>query len=224
MKHIKTIMDLLFIIEEMHQYLDGQIQFAETGAPIFVKEHFLTEWPELVIPFQHRKSNLVSDKKKTAICFFMEDARIYPRFSKILEELDIYKEFLGVIGPDITITNDMDPQMQDAILLANQLFMAVLAVNGIKIVLNTRAGNRPARLAFSSIPKGIMCASGFFGCPKSKNISEALRYTDKILTLFPSGIIIYGKRDSLIEEQLNQLGIQYRYYKDFHTLRQRRAS
>ena len=137
--------------------------------------------------------------------------------------MDLYKEYLGVIGPDITITEDMDAEMQETILLANQLFMAVLAVNGIKVVLNTRAGNRPAGVAFVNIPRGIMCASGFFGCPKSKNIIEALRYTDKILTIFPSALIIYGKKDSLVEEQLNQLGIRYRYYKDFHTLRHRRA-
>lgn len=224
MKHIKTIIDLLHCIEEMHRYLDGKIQFTETGAPIFIKEHFLTEWPEMVISYQQRNSELVIEKKKTVLCFFMEDARIYTRFCSMLEELDIYKEYLGVIGPDITITHDMDPQMQDAILLANQLFMAVLAVNGIKVVLNTRAGNRPARQAFSSVPKGIMVASGFFGCPKCKNISEALWYTGKILTLLPSGLIIYGKRDALIDEQLNQLGIQYRYYKDIHTLRKGRVS
>jgi hypothetical protein len=70
----------------------------------------------------------------------------------------------------------------------------------------------------------VVCASGFLGCEKSKDYREAATYTDKILWLMPEKLIIYGKQDQLINEQLDTIGIPYRYYEDFHTLSKRRTA
>jgi hypothetical protein len=223
-KHIYSIADLLNIISLMYLYLQGKIEFSCDGWPMFKKEHFLDVWPDLVVTFRDRKSTLVKDKKKTLLCFFTADYRIYPRFIKIFRELDTYKEFLGVVEPDVTVTQDMDVELQKVIMLANQLFIAVLAVNGVKIVLNTRSGNKDTLSCFRYIPRGVVCASGFLGCEKSKDYREAATYTDKILWLMPEKLIIYGKQDQLINEQLDTIGIPYRYYEDFHTLSKRRTA
>jgi hypothetical protein len=116
----------------------------------------------------------------------------------------------------------MDVELQKAIILANQLFIAILAVNGVKIVLNTRNGNKDTLSCFRYIPHGVICASGFLGCKKSKDYWEAATYTDKVLGLVPEKLIIYGKQDPLITEQLNVVGIPYRYYEDFHTMSKKR--
>lgn len=46
------------------------------------------------------------------------------------------KKFMGVIGSDLTVTSDTDLEWQEAIMLVNQLYMAVLAVNNVKVVQN----------------------------------------------------------------------------------------
>jgi hypothetical protein len=223
-KHIYSIADLLNIISLMYLYLQGKIEFSCDGWPMFKKEYFLEVWPDLVITFRDRNSALVKDKKKTVLCFFTADCRIYPRFVKVFQEVDVYKEFLGVVEPDITVTRDMDVELQKVIMLANQLFIAVLAVNGVKIVLNTRSGNKDTLSCFRHIPRGVVCASGFLGCKKSNDYWEAATYTDKVLGLMPEKLIIYGNRDQLIDEQLNATGIAYRYYEDFHTSSKRRTA
>lgn len=119
--------------------------------------------------------------------------------------------------PDITITRDMDFEMQEMIMLANQLFVATLVVNNIKIIFNTRNGTLNTLNCFKHVPRHVMCASGFLGCDNSSDIFSSSPYVNKILRLMPSKLLIYGKHDYIVDQQLESLGINYRYYSDFHT-------
>ena len=126
------------VIDRLYLYLnDKNISFDKDGLPIFTAEMFLREWPDLVIPFAQRKNKMVVNRKRTVLCFFDKDQHLYPRLSKLLGEIDEYKLYMGVIGMDITFTDDMDEEWQRALVLLNQLFLAVLAVNGVKILLKT---------------------------------------------------------------------------------------
>ena len=101
--------------------------------------------------------------------------------------------------------------------LLNHLFLSVLAINDIKIIINTRTGGIDPYNAFVNVPKGIMVASGFLGCDKLEEEYD-YSYLAKVLNLMPEKLIIYGKHDSLVEKQLNVMGINYRVYVDFHRL------
>ena len=215
---IRNFKDIFSMMEFLYQYLNGKdIKFNHEGFPEFRSDMFLNEWPDLVIPYSQRKNKRVKDKSKTVICFFDKDQRLYPRLKNVLEEIEEYKSFMGVIGLDITITDDMDEEWQKAILLLNQLFMAVLAINGIKIIVNTRTAGLDCYKVLEGIPSNIMAASGFLGCDKLKK-KEDFSYLSKILTIMPDKLIIYGKHDLKVEEQLDEMGIDYRVYKDFHRL------
>lgn len=215
---IHSILDVFVVIDELYHYLDDkEIEFDENGFPVFNKEMFLTEWPDLIIPFSQRKNKRVIDRKRTVICFFDKDHKLYPRLTKIIKEIDEYKTFMGVIGLDVTITDDMDVEWQEAIVLLNQLFLAVLAVNDVHIVANTRTGGLSAKRIFKNIPQNVMAASGFLGCD-CLNIESDFSYLEKILTLLPEKLIIYGKHDLTAEQQLDDMGIDYRVYTDFHRL------
>ncbi len=211
-------MDIFSTIDNLYQYLaDKDIDFTSDGFPIFSPKWFLNEWPDLVIPYSQRNNRRVADKKKTVICFFDKDQRLYPRLSKILDDLQEYKSYMGVIGMDVTVTDDMDKEWQKAILLLNLLFLTVLAVNGIKIIINTRSGGLEPGEIFAGIPENMMAASGFLGCDTIKN-QDDLSYLSKILFLLPEKLILYGKRDLKAEKQLDDMGINYRAFKDFHRL------
>ena len=214
---IKNLSDLLSLTEKFYLYLDGKISFDEYGYPIFKSEMFLKVWPNLIIPYSQRKNRIVTSKKKTVLCFYDSDKNLYPRIAKVIDEIDEYKAYLGVIGLDITITDDMDSEWQEYTFLLNQLFLAVLAVNGIQIAVNTRSAGLDINTIFINIPQNATVASGFLGCDLCKNEHD-FSYLTKILTLLPEKLIIYGKHDKHIEAQLDTMGINYRVYKDFHRL------
>ena len=96
MKIINNVQDLLLIAEEYYDYLKGKIEFDKNGWPIFRKGHFLMEKPGFVITFQNRKNKVVTDKAHTLLCLFSPDRNIYPRFTKLFDELNEYKKYMGV--------------------------------------------------------------------------------------------------------------------------------
>lgn len=214
---MNNLLELIKIIDEYIIYLKNhQFRFDENGFPIFTEDMFLKEKPELIVPYSNRKNKIVKDKKKTLLCTFMPDKRIYPRLKNIFEDIEIYKEYLGVSTADVTVTEDMDKEWQELIILLNQLYGAILVVNGIKIVLNTRVGNLNNLRLFNNFPKNIMCISGFLGCEKADEYDYS--YLSKILFFFPSKLLIYGKEDKNVNCMLNNMGINYNYYVDFHRL------
>ena len=214
---IKNIVDLLELERSYRDYLiSHNVHFNSIGRPIFQASMFLVDWPDVIVTYQCRNNaKLVNDPRKTAICFFTADSRIYPRLEKVFEELDEYRRFMAVIGMDLTFTEDMEPELQELILTINQLFTMILAINGIKIVMNTRSGGLQYSSAFNNIPKGITVSSGFLGCNR---LSESnFSYISKMLFMLPGRVLIYGKHDLNAEEQLERFGFVYKSYPDVHS-------
>lgn len=215
---MRCLRDVFTVIDKLYVYLsDKDICFDEEGFPIFKGEMFLDEWPELMVPFSQRNNRRVLNKKKTVLCFFDKDHHLYPRAAKVIDEIEEYKQYMGAVGLDVTVTEDMDQEWQKAILLLNQLFLVTLAVNGVKIVINTRTAGQEPDCIFKNIPSGIMAASGFLGCERI-GAEDDFSYVKKILALLPDKLMIYGKHDLTAEHQLDVMGIDYRVYKDFHRL------
>lgn len=224
MTSIHNIADLLETVNSLYELINGAIEFDSDGWPIFCKNHFLSEWPEDMVTYDNRNSALILPKQTTLLCHFAGDRQNYRRFHKLEHDIPIYQEYLGVAFPDITVTRDMDIEMQELILLAIQLFAAVLAINNIKLVFNTRCGSTATLRSFRNIPRGIMCASSFLGCSSTSDMHATAEYINKILRLMPSHLVIYGKQDLSVNTQLDILGINYRYYEDFHRRSKRRAA
>ncbi len=220
---INSIQNLLDVVNLYYQILDDRIDFDSDGWPIFEKKHFLTEWPSDVVTFDNRNSRLVKHPKdEVLLCHFAGDKQNYRRLEKVQYDIEIYRMYMGVVIPDVTVTREMDIEFQELIIQVNQLYAAVVASQGIKIVFNTRIGYGSSDRSFCRIPRNIMCASGFLGC--KSNARSANMYVNKILGLVPDKLIIYGKCDPLVNAQLDVLGISYRYYDDFHRRSKRRAA
>ncbi|MCF0132315.1 MAG: DUF4417 domain-containing protein [Blautia sp.] len=216
MHSITNLADLLDIINDLYMLLDGKIDFDAEGWPVFQKDHFLSEWPDDIVTYANRKNKLIVTRNKTLICHFASDSQNYRRFPKVMGDIAEYQKYLGAVFPDITVTKDMDVEFQKLALLANQLYAAVLAVNNIKLVANTRCGSNMTQRYLRQIPRNVIWASSFLGCDKTSDFSETAEYINKILSLMPSRLIIYGKQDPEVNCQLDIMGINYRYYEDFH--------
>lgn len=212
---VKNMADLMKIADEYALYLEGKgIVFNESGFPVLPKESFLDEWPEDVFPYDHRKSSLVGDPKKTLLCFYCGDSRIYPRLERIFRNLPEYRKYLGVVAVDLTVTSDMDEEWQDFVMLIQQLFIAVLATNGVKVVANLRIGGEQSLRNLESLPKGIMWCTGFLGCAAEDD--KDCRFLASVLKVWPGKLIIYGRSDKSALEKLRRFGITFRRYDDYH--------
>lgn len=213
---MQNLAEMLQCIDQYYEYLHIRKQkFTSDGFPIISPECYLNTVPKFIVPFYHRNDKHITAPKKTVIAFFDKDRNIYPRFDKIFNDIPEYKKFMGVASPDITLTEDMDPEWQNMIALANQLFIAILAINGIKIILNTRSGIN-FQYIFAHIPHNLMCISSTLGCSK-KQPAYDFSYLKKILYLSPSILLIYGTHNLTSDANLSRMGIQYKYYPDFHT-------
>ncbi len=130
------------LIDRYADYLSGKgIQFNPQGFPMLQPQMYLDEWPELMVPYRDRKARFVHDPSHTVLCLFTSDMRIYPRLEKALDDIPEYSRYMGAVGSDLTVTSDMDLEWQQTIMLLNQLYLATLAVNGVKIVQNLRCGS-----------------------------------------------------------------------------------
>lgn len=212
-----NLLDLIQIVDEYLDYLkEHNFMFDDNGFPIFTEDMFLKEIPELIVPYSYRKNKRVKNNKKTLLCTFAPDKKIYPRIKNIFTEIDVYKQYLGVATSDITVTNNMDREWQELIILLNQLYGAILVVNGIKIVINTRIGSLININLYKSLPKNVICISSFLGCKREDKYDYS--YLLKILNFLPSKLLIYGKEDKNVNKMLDAMGIDYKYYVDFHRL------
>lgn len=214
---INSLPDFISIAEKYLNYLSDKINFSEDGFPVFEKEMFLAREPDLIIPFYHRNNKIVLDKKKTVVCFFDSDINLYRRLENVFDDIEEYKKYMGVIGLDITVTDDMDSEWQNLIMLVNQLFLAVLACNGVKIIMNARIGSPQTVENLKTVPKDVIWATSFLGCDKLKSEYD-FSFISKVLRILPSKLLIYGKHDKTAENQLSNMGILYRVYTDMHRL------
>ena len=219
---LNSLLDIFHTVDIYTSYLENRgFPFSSDGLPIFTKDMFLQQVPDLMVPAQKRHSRSIKDKKSTVVNFFCGDTDVYRRLDKLLAELDDYSEYMGVVGPDVTVTSDMDPEWQYELMLLNQLGMAVLASYGIKIVHNTRCGITSTFDMFKYIPHGVAAASGFVGGPRHGG-TPSFTYISKALLLRPKFLLLYGSCSLVTLAQLDSFGIPHYQYLDYHRYSKRR--
>ena len=219
---MRCLSDVLGLMDEMTSYLRLRgMRFTKDGFPILSRKHFLDRPPKTIVPYDFRNTRCVENPSETVLCFFCADTRIYPRLEKMLLELEEYRRFMGVVASDVTVTSDMDPEWQTAIMQLNQLHMAVLAVNGIKVVANLRRGSPETLAHLKHIPCNAMWATGFLGC--ADGLPQDMDFIKAVLAVSPSMLLIYGRRDPNAMEKLDAMGVRYKVYPDYHKLSRQRT-
>lgn len=215
---ITDLCTLFRVTDLLHAYLQEHgMRFNDDGFPLVDRSCFLSERPAIIVPYSHRNARYVSDPVHTLICFHMSDALNYRRLEHVLDDLSEYHRFLAVSATDVTVTADMDPDWQAAVMLLNALFLAVLAVNGIKVVANLRCGARDSVRFLSWIPKGVACIASSLGCDGLPDPLD-FSFISKIMLVRPDPLLLYGKRDEVAIEQLRTMGFCPLCYPDAHAI------
>ena len=94
-------MNLFKIAENLQQALvDAGVRFTLDGYPIIPEEMILQDYPDEMVPFEHR--NTCKDLHKTVLTHFSNDELLYRRLRHIDEDIEICKSYMGVAGFDLS--------------------------------------------------------------------------------------------------------------------------
>ncbi len=206
--------DLASIMKSLKRELDSNgIQFTPEGYPIIPKKMLLKEIPDEILPFEHR--NQCRDKRKTILCSFANDELLYRRLKSLEKDLGILKEYMGVIGFDLSPRLGEDIKQQKLNLLINQMVNAYRAIHGIKILSNFRTGDIRTVNVLNSYPPNSWYAVGTLGCSRGHVEKNSILLRTKLIYARPERLLIYGMLRREYKEILDELGIPYNVYQDF---------
>ena len=209
-------MESLFSIsDKLYAYLSANgIRFNEYGYPIVPKEMLLSEHPDEVIPFFCR-NQATHSVQRTVLCFYSNDERIYPRLSKLDEDLDIYRKYMGICGFDLSPRINWDLNLQEFNILLSQLATVYLGLHGIRFFPNFRVGSWETINALSAYPHQSTFSVGTLGCAKGLTEFNLAYMRAKILYSLPKTLLIYGPLRPAYRTALDDSGVDYRVYTDF---------
>ena len=113
-------MNLFKIAENLQQALvDAGVRFNLDGYPIIPDEMILQDYPDEMVPFEHR--NTCKDPQKTVLTHFSNDELLYRRLRRIDEDIEICKSYMGVAGFDLSPRLGWNVEQQKFNLLINQM-------------------------------------------------------------------------------------------------------
>lgn len=209
-------MNLFKIADSLHSYLEENgIGFTENGYPIIPEEMILKDFPDEMIPFEHHNS--CTNKQATVLSHFANDELLYRRLRNLEKDISICKEYMGVVGFDLSPRLGWNLEQQKFNLLINQLVNAYRAINGIKILPNFRIGELSTISALDSYPSNCLFAVGTLGCSRGYTSINSTILRTKLLYKRPTGLLVYGKLHSVYQNILDEFGIPYKVYQDFKT-------
>ena len=201
------------------EYLKGKgVRFSPDGNVIPDREWFLDTEPCEILPFYHRGA--CADPSRTAICFNEPDKSLYVRISKVFAEIEEYRRFLGVMPMDLSVSRFMPIEVQRFNLLLNDLFLAVLGVNGIKFAAPTRYGSLQTVSHFRRYGEASIWSVGCVGTrnngKESRRYEEYTRRAFILSTGCPKRILAYGKMHREERSDWESLGASVREYVDYN--------
>ncbi len=159
----------------------------------------------------------IMPKKNTSICFCIPDGRIYPRFEKVFDEINELKSFQSVCAMDLSVSKNMNREMQNFNMLLNSLYMAVLAYSGIKIIPSLRCGDE-STIHFLLNHKGApLWILGIHGNSQNCDVYAFDEYIlrSEFIFIHPKKVLLYGNPSKREKDILDDIEIPYRAYDHF---------
>lgn len=149
--------------------------------------------PTKLIAFD--KSRKTPEKKEGYVHFYLEDHRFISRLFDAESQLERFKNYDGVIGPDPSIYLGLKPYLAKSSVFFNRLYTSYFQRNGINTVFNVRFGGPDTYdFCFSGIPEGSVIAIGTHGTMRYGELKETMLkgINEAIARIKPKRLLIYG--------------------------------
>lgn len=132
--------------------------------PQLPKEYLYTDRPSAVSTFAYRNDIPEEEKKTSLLTFFMFENRLWPRITKIDDDIKILKQYGGVTGFDLSPSIGMFRPRQRLSILINAIHACYLGTKGVKILPNYRAGDFGTLCTADYFPDDCSFIIGNLGC------------------------------------------------------------
>ena len=159
-----SMQNLIKIANYLYDYLKKNgISFNSFGYPVVPEYMLLNEYPDDVITFYNRHYSSC-EKSKTVICSYTNDKNIYTRLSSLDHDIEIYKEYMGICGFDLSPRITWDINLQRFNILLSQMANIYLGLHGIRFFPNFRTGTWNTINSLSAYPLHCTFSIGALGC------------------------------------------------------------
>ena len=214
-------MNLFKLAIELEEYLRKRgVEFTEEGYPIFTEDMLLKDMPEGVCPIG--QTYYVKDRSKYLLVSFSNDENIYKKLISLQNDVDEYLQYKGFGGFDLSPRINWDVNLQKFNLLLSKLADAFLAVNGVKLTPNFRAGCLDTFEVLSIYPPNTWYSVGALGCGRGRIKINEMYLRAKLVVTNPDMLIYYGKLKPEYAQILEEYGVHYKVFTDFQRLSRRK--
>ena len=213
-------LNLFAIADKLYRRLcENGIQFNQFGYPIIPPEQLVTNIPDEIIPFDRK--NTCRNPERTILCFFRNDELLYPCLNRLDEDNEIFCNFMGVCGFDLSPRREHDIKLQNFNLLMNRMVDAYRAVHGVKILPNFRTGNLSTLASLTSVPPESCFIAGTLGCSRGYVLENSTLLKAKLLYARPQHMLIYGTLRSEYAAILDEFGQSYTIFDSWQDISRR---
>jgi len=195
--------------EKITALKDNDIVFAN-GIPQLKEEHIYNDMPEFLSTYAYRNDIRDSEKKQSLLSFYMYEDRLWPRLIKIDDEIEVMKEYAGIVGFDLSLSILMVRPRQRLSILINAIYSCYCGIRGIKVLPNYRPGDFGTIEAAYYFPNNCNFIIGNHGCNRY-GFREYGMYQMEIVLLkkSPKVLFVYGAMpQSYIREIINLKKLQ----------------
>ncbi len=214
-------MNLFKLAIELEKHLrEKGVEFTEEGYPIFTEDMLLKDMPEGVCPIS--QTYYVKDKSKYLLVSFSNDENIYKKLMSLQNDVDVYLQYKGFGGFDLSPRINWDVNLQKFNLLLSKLADAFLAVNGVKLIPNFRTGCLDTFGVLSIYPPNTWYSVGALGCGRGRIKINEMYLRTKLVVTNPDMLIYYGKLKPEYAQILEEYGVHYKVFTDFQRLSRRK--
>ena len=156
-------------------------------------EFIYKEIPCALSTFTYRKDIPDNIKKKALLAFYEYENRLWPRLPKIDNDIEIAKQYGGIVGFDLSPCVGMLRPRQKHSIMINAIHSCYCGLQGIKILPNYRAGSLGTICLADYFPDDCSFMVGNLGCAQN-GFKEYGDYQLDIVLLKkePKTLFIYG--------------------------------
>jgi len=144
---------------------ENNIEFVN-GIPQIPKNMYYDDIPEYIETYQFRNEIPIDKQKKSLICFYSDDKRLWNRLNTIEKDCEIFKNYGGIVGMDLSISVFMLKIRQRFFMKLNAIYNCLVALHGIKIAINARIGDLSTLDVIKNYPSDKLVVFGNIGCKK----------------------------------------------------------
>ena len=199
--------NLLKWCDEKISYLKKYGIIFKNGVAVLPEESIYKDIPLMVSTYKYRNDIPEGIKRKSLLTYFMPDEDLWTRLYKLDEDLEILKTFGGITGFDLSPSIGMLRPRQKFSILVNSIVNAYCAINGIKILPNSRIGDFVTLPMIASIPYKSNIITSRLGCQNNGFKAYSLFQTKLIIErIKPSILFVYG---SVTQKEAEQLIREY---------------